>query len=180
MSTLVGQGDIFRKHCNHIFTLQEPTGSLIDGIVRTSPRWDDNGILFLLGDVVYSNYAMSVILSGVYSKPPFTLFGRLTGNLYTGKERKEIFALYIPSMTDEMCNLFERIRQKQTAGLFDLYSMSKVIVPVADYTDDIDSPSEYVKFFPLLQDRVHWDDNFGRYGRGTYNFGKQAVINQLG
>ena len=178
--TLVGLGDIFRKYCNHIFTLREPTGSLIDGIIRTSPRWDENGILFLLGDVVYSYYAISVILSGVYSKSPFTLFGRLTGNLYTGKARKEIFALYIPSMTDEMCNLFEQIRQKSSAGLWDLYNVSKTIVPIADYTDDIDSPEEYIKFYSKLQDRVNWDDNFGRIGYGTNNFRKQAAIDQLG
>lgn len=159
-TVLIGHGTIYRTYHSHIHTLRDPAGSILDGILRTTNHWEnETDVVYLLGDVVYSNYAIFVILSNLYITPPITLYGRLTGNLYTGKSAREIFALHIRP-GDDVYNLIKKLNyEKDVSGkLWDVYAETKTIVPVADYTDDVDSPEEYAKFFRELERRARFDD----------------------
>lgn len=152
--SIVGKGEWFGNFHRNTMTLTEPTGSILNGIIKTSLCWfEDKDILFLLGDVVYSEYAISLILSNLYLTPPITLYGRLTGNLFTGKSAKEIFAVHIRPETSVFDILDEGIRRKEdNAKLWDVYNITQKIVPVADWTDDIDSPEEYNLFYKKIEE----------------------------
>ena len=71
-------------------SFREPTGCILEGICKTKKEWEGHQIVFLLGDVVYSNYAIRHILNAQHR---LALFGRKSGNSITGKEAREIFAL---------------------------------------------------------------------------------------
>jgi hypothetical protein len=120
---------------------------------------DESDVLFLLGDVVYSNYAMYIILSNLYLTYPITLYGRLSGNVYTGKAAKELFAVHI-SPNDAVYDCLEDcIREKkEIAKLWDVHKRINKIVPVSDWTDDIDSPEEYKFFFSKIELRARNDE----------------------
>jgi hypothetical protein len=152
--TLVGHGTDFRQYHHCIRTFRDPVGSLVEGILRTSTDWEDSDhdILYLLGDVVYSNYAISVILSNLYVTRPVTLYGRLSGNLYTGKMAREIFAIHIDH-DDDVYKMLKYIDDEKglQSKLWDIYHQTNRIVPIADWTDDVDSPEEYHLFFKKLE-----------------------------
>jgi len=157
---IIGHGNIYRDYHNQVHTLRDPSGDLIEGILRTTNHWEnETDVLYLLGDVLYSNYAILTILSLLYITSPLTLYGRLSGNYYTGKTAKEIFALHV-NPSDSAYDLLRSVSKDKDgkAKLWDVYSRTGRIVPIADYTDDIDSPQEYKLFFKELERRAYLDD----------------------
>ena len=127
----------------------------------TKEMWlTDSRIVFLLGDVVYSNNAIREILS-----ENSNFFGRLTGNKFTGKEAKEIFAFSFSAGYDVQCywrDSMKRLWQKnKSAKLWNLSLVEEAITNffvIEDYTDDIDSPQEYDQFYETLERLALEDD----------------------
>lgn len=146
-------------------SFREPTGCILEGICRTKDEWEDHRIVFLLGDVIYSNAMMKEILT---NKNNIALFGRMGMNNITGKEASEIFALSFSG--GESSFIWERMRHiwfhdgNNRAKLWTLYDYIRdyegldFISILDDYTDDVDSPEEYDQFFDTLKEMALEDD----------------------
>jgi hypothetical protein len=132
-----------------IASLREPTGTLLHGIWETRPMWyvEDRNI-FLLGDVVYSEDTLNRILSDT---DLFTIYGRLGENKYTGKEAGELFSL---SFFGNQWKHRMLLDLRNISGkLWNLYEVmgDEFFRPVDDYTDDINSPEGYQKWYKTLK-----------------------------
>lgn len=143
------------KYHKHLFCFHEGC-PVMSAIRRLCSSSEGEELIFLFGDTIYSNYAISVILSNLYLSPDvFNLYGRLSGNLYTGKLMKEIFALHVRCNEESITELS---RQSDTASLWSLWGKTKKIIPIADYTDDVDTRVEYNLFFKRLEQLAKHDD----------------------
>jgi len=151
------------------YSLREPTGSIIQGIIGIRHLWmNEPDVLFVLGDVLFSNAMMKTIAT--HKKSAF--FGREGGNVVTGKESKEIFALRLVGNADHSNKFYGKLIVLNTETsmpiklkLWDLYHylfsqgfMGLISLIANDYTDDTDTPEEYLRFFHLLQASAISDD----------------------
>lgn len=135
-----------------IVSLREPVGKLLHGIWETRHMWhvaDRN--VFLLGDVIYSKDILGRILD---DEELFSIYGRLDQNKYTGKKAGELFSLsfYGNEWKHRMLVDLPKINGK----LWDLYKVmgDEFFRSVDDYTDDIDSPEGYQKWYETLKNCV--------------------------
>jgi len=148
------------------YTYFKDPGSLLKGIWLCKDKIDlgvDN-VLILLGDVMFSRKMLHLIFSKEWEE--VTLFGRIGGNKITGKEASELFALWIPEQETE--KFFDELKlvwiSLQEAGQEGkLWNLSREFGYTIkslkdDYTDDIDSPQEYEKFYNVLNEAVIKDD----------------------
>jgi len=162
---VVADGDYFFQHIqNHagLMTYREPVGTILNGIWMSKDFWlASNRIIFLLGDVVFSNEAIDKILSN--NSEVATFYGRKGMNVVTGKSAKEIFALEIPTdlyVKDFIISeLYSYWNKGLGTKLWDLYNYVDMdFVKINDYTDDIDSPQEYQQFHETLERLAIEDD----------------------
>jgi len=152
--------------------LREPTGSIIHGILSLRNYWMTNEkIVFVLGDVVFSNIMLSLVVNQELDGISF--YGRKGGNEVTGKEAKEIFALKVCGSVQVRENFYRHLmmlRDDTSAPnklkLWDLYHWLKIeranavfLTVDKDYTDDIDSPKHYELFWDKLEEAVVEDDS---------------------
>ena len=143
---------------NKVMTLHYP-GNILHGVWQLLQPGSRRNYTFLLGDVVYSKQALADILS--YDEREYTLWGRDFGNLYTGKEAQEIFALTVAREAEGL--LKEQLTTIKETGtkLWHLYHhwlFSGNFETIGDYTDDIDSIEEYEQFFDALEKAVKEDE----------------------
>ena len=173
--SVVADGDFFPYMPEGIDfrTFREPTGCILEGISRTKDEWYEHSVIFLLGDVIYSNRAMRRILR---STDEIAFFGRFGSNKKTGKLAPEIFALSICSDELVQHSVWKWMRRiwfhdaNVNAKLWTLYDFiadpEEILQTGAtvkfhvidDYTDDIDSPEEYQRFFDILKESAIEDD----------------------
>lgn len=138
-----------------IHTLPEPTGSLLSGIYNSRHMWDGyDRIIVLLGDVVYSNELIEVIEG---DKRPISFYGRLRGNSFTGKKARELFGLsFYGDWQDRLNFVLRELRGKLWTLIEELGTNH--LIEVMDYTDDVDSPEGYEKFWERLKSYANKDD----------------------
>ena len=136
-------------------------GTILKGIWLTNFHYDwqkYDRIIFLLGDVVFSNECISTILN---DKNLFSLYGRFGSNKFTGKSAKEIFALSIyPEYYKDISSLlYDLWKNEKGSKLWDLYFFGLLnFIDIDDFTDDLDSPEEYDQFWPKLVEAAANDD----------------------
>lgn len=142
-----------------IMSLREPTRCLLHGIWDTKGEWKDyDRLLFLLGDVAFSNQAVEEILD---YDGKFAFFGRLGENKVTGKEAREIFAI---SVWWKEFEAFERRLARLYFGdkgekLWDYFwEYAPTFIDIDDYTDDTDSLLAYNRFWPKMKEAIIKDD----------------------
>ena len=146
-------------------SFHEPTGCILEGICRTKKEWEGHRVVFLLGDVVYSNRMIREIFSNTDT---VSFFGREGANVFTGKEASEIFAFSFNEDIITQLNIWNEMRflwftKQIKAKLWhlrdDMPSISFAFRKVFDdYTDDIDSPEEYNLFYEKLKESALADD----------------------
>jgi len=132
------------------------TRPLLDGILRTQHLWSEKTII-LLGDVCFSNHALSMvldILGGYY------LLGRKGSNKVTGKQAGELFALtFLEYSQDTLIDSLQDILYSGETKLWGLYKYYPIsIYEPCDYTDDCDSPQSYVQHWNKLEQAAIKDD----------------------
>jgi len=166
---LIGDPGVFGwiERVGH-YTLREPAGSIIQGIISLRHLWmEEKDVLFVLGDVIFSNATMDVIVQHKQS----SLFGRTGANDVTGKAAKEIFAMRVVGNKDHSSKLYGKLillnshtSMPGNLKLWDLYHQIQevgfmgFVEVVGEYTDDVDSPEEYEQFFSKLEECVAEDD----------------------
>jgi hypothetical protein len=134
---------------NKIKTLRHP-GNILHGVWQLLDFSQEN--IFLLGDVIFSEQAIADIVA--YDEREYTLWGRFKDNIFTGKQAGEIFALtvskeFTPLVKKQLSTI--KLLQNKLWGFYHHYLFSGNWAEVDDWTDDIDSPNEYFKFFPMLE-----------------------------
>lgn len=152
---VIAEGIIFTSEqvdslSNQIRTLRV-AGNILHGIFQLLEP--NKGYTFLLGDVIFSKQLLADILT--YDERTYTLWGRHGKNIYTGKKADEIFALTISSefvpLVKTQLSYLKELRTK----LWDFYHSPMYAgnwEECTDWTDDIDSPQEYEKYFHLLEE----------------------------
>lgn len=153
--------------------LNEPTGPILQSVAMLLAGEFDRWI-FLLGDVVYSHQLLDAILD---CKQEVKFFGRVGGNRFTGKEASELFGLVVDSTAVENVRkhclwLLRRGGTVHNPKLWHLYRQiagldvkdwesfePEILHRVDDYTDDIDGPEEYKKFWNKLNTYAAKDDD---------------------
>ena len=140
----------------HDMLLVSQTDSLTETILATCPYWSDRNV-FLLGDVFYSERAMSLILE---CQRDLAFFGRPWPSSFVKCGHGEMFGLtFTADTTDVMHNLLDSgLSHKSTgaqANLWNLYQLAgglplgssrylpQLLMPIDDYTNDIDTPIDY-------------------------------------
>lgn len=134
--------------------------SLVEGIMNTRPYWSVDGrTILLLGDVIFSYPALQAILDYQGS---VGFLGRRGPNQITGKAASELFALSIEHDLYETifdsCAILKKSEREEKRGmrLWDLLDHlnrnhdCELLTLPGDYTDDMDSPEEYLEFFLKL------------------------------
>ena len=172
-ATLIAPGDFLLYNIPkwiEFRSFREPTGCILEGICKTKKEWRDHRIVFLLGDVVYSNRMMQKIISNTDT---VSFFGREGANIFTGKDASKIFALSFNKVDATQLYIWHWMRklwfrdQINDAKLWTLYNYIHETYPVQaypmrtvdnDYTDDIDSPEEYNLFYEKLKELALADD----------------------
>lgn len=146
--------------------LDGDAGQLVDGIHRLAYLWPD-GATFLLGDVIFSNYALKLALEDEGSF--IQIVGRTGVNRHTGRRWPELFAMDVPAAdVAALTAILERIRARQPAraGLWQIYAeltgivgtaRSAWLIDPADWTDDLDLPEDLVHL-PALARAALSDD----------------------
>lgn len=143
-----------------LYSLNYPGRSLLENITEIMLHvfpYDD--LVFLLGDVVFSNEAM-VTMSYKSSSDSLHFFGRRGGNAVTTKEYGEMFGVSVPTGSARL--LFWKhlrrvqdnpaLRQNLTEVLNSLEDVgSSLLVPIVDFTDDIDNEHDLKWVLPALQ-----------------------------
>lgn len=154
-----------------LLELREPTFSILHGILSLRHLWVNvSDIVFLLGDVAFSNEAFDIIFNE-FKPLGITFYGKRGQNIYTGKPSKEIYALRVCGHREvsetffrEVLKLRDSSTRPQDLKLWDLYNHLDIngiefnFTPIKDYTDDIDSPEHYVKHFDKLLEAINRDD----------------------
>jgi len=170
---------IFSTKCPgaDIYTQQE-VGDLVDAIYQTRHLWHDRGTIYLHGDVLFSRRAIDLLVNPHSTK---VLLARIEPNELTGKEADEIFAFHIgPKSYDEV---WDRVLRYHPKGyktdvvppkpwvfphlLWDidgfwvdegLKQIENLITTINDYTDDIDSPQAYDRFWGPMRASAEMED----------------------
>ena len=168
---LVAKACDFEGVCARIIELKEPTFSILHGILSLRDEWmNEEEFVFVLGDVIFSNDALDRIFSDI-KDVGITFYGRLGANKIVGKEAKEIFALRVlggrttvEEFYREILKLREEANSPQKLKLWSLYHHLNLrrtpfnFIDIDDYSDDLDSPKHYVRFFSKLVECVNADD----------------------
>ena len=150
---------------------------LLHGVHVTSSYWHADGVVIILGDVLFSSFAMDWLMTGNDTK----FLGRFTPSVVSGKEAPELFALRIaPSDYDTIIHYCQWMTDRENKvrakprfwSLLAMMSGGDVqkhdstqynpgyFMAINDYTDDIDSLIEYRKFFgPMLKAAISEDGN---------------------
>jgi len=158
---VVCSGDfaMYFKELMPYISLREPTQDILSGIVETIAPFQ-NDFTILLGDVVFSKKTMEYIL-----KTPVAdigIFGRQGGNVYTGKEAGEIFAIKISKFSKKQFtkNCMEIKWSKPNPKLWDYYRVCgcSFFNRDKDWTDDIDSFEEYNIFGKKIVELAEEED----------------------
>jgi len=172
--TLIASYAAFGHLGTQVSELREPVGSIIQGIISLRHLWmNEKDILFILGDVVFSNIMLYTIVK--HELPGIWFYGRHGENVVTGKAAKEIFALRVSgdSMIQEefWSKLLELIADTSTPEklkLWDFHNFlhlsrtgASFLYIKGDYTDDVDSLNDYKEFFSKLDKAVSKDDKDG-------------------
>lgn len=159
---IVGLSEVYKNFDVMVEELSEPTGSIIQGLLSTATIWgaaNNSDSILLLGDVCFSDAAIDTILSS-YNRG-MSFFGRREANPITGKPNKEIFGLRIwgpPAdfnwVRSELFKCLQTYPVKKTK-LWDFYHLVAMystipFVVISDFTDDIDSVSEYNYFWKKM------------------------------
>jgi len=134
---------------NKIKTLHYP-GNILHGVYQLLEQ--GQAYTFLLGDVIYSRQTLANIL--VTDEYAYTLWGRSGENQFTGKAAPEIFALTVNKEFVPLVRVHLEMIQEYESKLWGYYHhflFNGNWEEVTDWTDDIDSPEEYVKFFEKLK-----------------------------
>jgi len=157
---IICKGEFYRylPEGTEIESFREPTGPIMKGIWNLKHKWDNwNRILILLGDVAFSNDAVTTILD---HNSDLTLFGRLGENRVTGKEAREIFALtFAWNRYKQVAKNMERLWKSGANKLWDYYeTYNPYFVEIDDYTDDVDDLLAYQKFWPKMKEEIIKDD----------------------
>lgn len=128
---------------------------LLDGILRTKPFWK-SPTLILLGDVIFSNYAIECLFKTEISS---WILGRIKPNTVTGKQASELFSLrFDPKLENIEHNLSVSLNSG-SGKLWDYYyRIQPTIISINDYTDDIDSPQAYDEFYEQMNNAACKDD----------------------
>ena len=162
-ATLIAPGDFLLYNIPkwiEFRSFREPTGCILEGICRTKKEWRDHRVIFLLGDVVYSNRMMQEIIN---NRDTVSFFGRIGSNVFTGKDASEIFAFSFTEDYIVQRDVWEGMRdiwfrRQIQAKLWHFYDKSELRTLDNDYTDDIDSPEEYNLFYEKLKELALADD----------------------
>jgi hypothetical protein len=134
-------------------SLPEP-GPLLEGIAQCldATPWADE-IVFLMGDVLFSKRTLAASLEG----PDLRFVGRLMPNRLTGKAAPELFSLRVAGREIlAVRRIIRTLTRRGEIGPKKLWSLWDAIVNPAtldinDYTDDVDSPEEYLAFWPSMR-----------------------------
>ena len=145
--------------------IQDRPGPLLDGIAATHGFWKTNRVTVLLGDVLFSNDALDLIMDDLSQ---MMFYGRYRANAVTGKEASELFGFTMtrPFFVDVLkhCQwMTARGRPiKYPPKLWALNRLlgglehddprfqDELITEINDYTDDLDSPEEIRDYFPRM------------------------------
>jgi len=166
-------GQSFAAKCPgaEIFT-QETVGSLVDAIWQTHPLWHDRGTVYLHGDVLFSRRAIDLLAHPDGTK---VLLARIEPNIITGKQADEIFGFYIgPQVYAEARKRVLRYHRQAPPKpwrfphlLWDLENIDPrgglkqiehLITAINDYTDDIDSPQGWERFWGPMKASAMMED----------------------
>lgn len=150
---------------------------LLHGVHLSSPLWHHNGTFILLGDVLFSHYSIDWLVTGFGTR----FLGRFTPSVVSGKSAPELFALRIdPSDYEDVLHycrwmttperpirskprfwsLLGMMSAKDVEGHDSNRYDTNLIMAINDYTDDVDSLTEYRKFFgPMLRAALMEDEN---------------------
>ena len=131
--------------------------------------------VFLLGDVVFSNRMMNLILDHAVDEVRFA--GRQGPNLITGKHSGELFGVSVPArFYDELDQHCAWMTARGQPRLYPpkLWALARMFVGVEhqdshpylpnvgfgapDWTDDVDNAEEYASYFRALSDCAIGDD----------------------
>jgi len=161
--TLIAPGDFLLypfPEWMKFHSFREPTGCILEGICRTKKEWKDNRVLFLLGDVIYSNRMMKEIIS---NNDTVSFFGREYANPFTDKRAGEIFSFGCSNdlmIQNHQWRMMREIwfHKKINAKLWHFYHPDELRILDNDYTDDVDSPEEYEQFYEKLKELALEDD----------------------
>ncbi len=140
------------------------TDSLTETIWATRSLWSERNV-FLLGDVFYSKRAISTILE---CERPLSFFGRPWPSVFVRCGHGEMFALaFSATVAKNVGELFASVLSLKDAGTFgnlwNLYQLAAglplgssqyvfhLLVPIDDYTNDIDTPVDYSRRGCLYQ-----------------------------
>jgi len=146
-----------------IYQLHEPTGSILRGIWTViRKKWDADRFVFLLGDVVYSKRMLDVIFTNKDNELLF--YGRNGQNEITGKEASEIFGISfgrseLENIEFDLYSIWKPEEENYNLKLWLLlrYVNGNMLYLPYDFTDDVDSPQGYLKFFKKLE-KAAWED----------------------
>lgn len=137
-------------------------GTILKGIWLTNFHYDwqkYDRIIFLLGDVVFSNECIKKILN---DEEFLSIYGRRGANPITGKEAREIFAFSVCKMNyvPVISVLYLLWKRDKKSKLWDFYReyVKHHFIEIDDFTDDLDSPEEYDQFWPKLVEAAANDD----------------------
>ena len=172
-----GEHDIIISSHNEEYTAFAPTTGYrnnhfeIDKIFCTQPDWEVTRTnIFLLGDVFYTEEAIDKIFSE--QTETITFFGREKGSELTGGRYGELFAVKVlpggTSILEYACKL---VKWQFVNGiisrckLWELYRLTRAtdltahvikggFVSIDDWTEDIDSPSDYERFIKRYEERT--------------------------
>lgn len=151
--TIVANGEMFTPEQHeltngHFRTLQYAGKNILEGICQLS--WGiEEDLLFLLGDVVFSERQLDHIL---YPHLPVCVNGRRRANPITGKKAGEIFALFIGQSEQERVLKIAKGSDGRKLWHLKAYAGIPLVEIEGDWTDDIDSPEEYRLYYDALND----------------------------
>lgn len=150
-------------------TLPEPGRCVLDGIVQVmNTICAPARTVFLLGDVVFSTATVRKIADAVV-RDQVLFIGRRGANVNTGKEFGELYAVIIPTVAYEALQPILNYAREGGTGeqnspnlwvllgmLGELAGKSPHLIEVDehDFTDDIDTESDFVNVFPRLREAV--------------------------
>ena len=155
----------------------QPVKSLLNGILQTRDHWGDRTI-FLLGDVLFSRSAVSTIVEKSKSSE-ILFFGRPHPNTVSGKRASELFSFTMTEENwDQVISHCEFMtvptgspkNLKYPPKLWSLYRLLcgnechqdiidlNLLWVINDYTDDVDSPEAFERFWGKMVEAEKRDD----------------------
>jgi hypothetical protein len=155
-----------------LITLTDPGDCILDGIFMTMGRWWRGRNYFLLGDVVYSNAAMDTIFG---CKEDVAFFGTTDlhaagGELFAYTMLGRSVAVTAELLLEVPCRQVNYQGVQQAGHLRNLllqwqrhlgltpktqdYYAEELLVPIEDWTDDIDTDEQVQNLLPYLDRKV--------------------------